>query len=285
MKLSVLRNAGPGCITYYSGNNIQDVSHLFDCVLYCNLNFSPVLENVKIKNVVDPQLEFYKLSAEYREDYLEQEKMEFMRGSWVHVDAKIDSSAHIYPGCTIGNCEIGKNVVIHPNCVVFSKTKVGENTSIDSNCSIGSSGMMWVWDGDERVFLEQLGNVIIGKNCRIGSNTCIVRGSANESTTIGDAACLAPSCAIGHGTLIGGRAHLANNVSTGGGSQIAEKSFLGSGSVVAPGVNISAKNVIVGAGAVIVNDILVSGVYAGVPARKIVSEKSKLRGVPSTRNL
>jgi UDP-3-O-[3-hydroxymyristoyl] glucosamine N-acyltransferase LpxD len=280
MKLSVLKNAAEGCLTYYTGSNFQDVSHLNDCTLLCNKDFFPPLKNVKIQNVEDPQLEFYKLSREYREDYLDVGNMKFIGGSWIHHKARVGNGTVIYPGCTIGESEIGENVTIYPNTVIFAKTKIGDSTVIDSNCSIGSSGMMWVWSKEGKVFLEQLGNVVIGKNCKIGSNTCIVRGSANESTFVDDESCLAPGCMIGHGAFIGKRAHLANNVSMGGSTCISAGVFLGSGSTISPGSRIKIENVIVGAGAVVTKDILESGIYAGVPAKKIKNVETKMRGVP-----
>ena len=280
MKLSVLKNATEECLTYYTGSNFQDVSHLKGCTLLCNKDFFPKLENVKILNVEDPQLEFYKLSREYREDYLDMENMKLIGGSWIHPNTRVGNGTVIYPGCTIGKSEIGENVTIYPNTVIFAKTVIGDGTIIDSNCSIGSSGMMWVWSKEGKVFLEQLGNVVIGKNCKIGSNTCIVRGSANESTFIDDESCLAAGCTIGHGTVIGKRAHLANNVSTGGSSYISADVFLGSGSTISPGTRIKSENVIVGAGAVVAKDILEAGVYAGVPAKKIKNVETKMRGVP-----
>jgi UDP-3-O-[3-hydroxymyristoyl] glucosamine N-acyltransferase len=281
MKLSVLKNATEGCITYYTGYEMNHVSHLKNCKLYCNKDFSPDLENVEIVNVADPQLEFYKLSEEFKEDYLESEMMINKNGYWIHKEAEIGEGTTILPGCVIGKCVIGKSVTINPNCVIFSKTKIEDDTVIDSNCSIGSSGMMWVWAGNEKVFLEQLGDVKIGKGCKIGANSCVVRGSANESTIIEEYVCLAPGCMIGHGTVIKRNTHLANNVSTGGSSHISSNNFIGSGSTISPGSKILVENVILGAGGVVVDIISEPGVYAGVPAKKIKNVEKKMKGVPN----
>src|SRR5690554_5337756 len=62
----------------------------------------------------------------------------------------------------------------------------------------------------------------------IGSSVSIVRGSVNESTTIGAGTTIAHGTKIGHGTIIGENCHFANNVSTAGNSCIGDNSFLGS---------------------------------------------------------
>jgi UDP-3-O-[3-hydroxymyristoyl] glucosamine N-acyltransferase len=281
MMLSVLKNATQDCVTYYTGNDIKHVSHLKHCKLYCNDSFHPVLEGVEVYNFSDPQLEFYKLSKLFKEDYMETSKLKFIEGSWIHQDAILGEGCKIYPGCIIGHVMIGDFSTIFPNCTIFSKTVIGNDTVIDANSVIGSSGMMWVWDGDKKVFLEQLGNVKIGDNCRIGSGVNIVRGSANETTFIGNDTCLAPGCMIGHGTWIGKGTHLANGVTTGGSSKISNSSFLGCNSTVSPGVRIESSDVIVGAGSLVSKDLLESGVYVGSPCKRIKSVEGKHKGVPN----
>ncbi|MCK6263213.1 acyltransferase [Vibrio sp. ZSDE26] len=56
--------------------------------------------------------------------------------------------------------------------------------------------------------------------------------------------------------------HVSSNISIGDNVQV------GSGAIILPGVKI-ADNVIIGAGCVVTKDIKVSGVYTGIPARKI----------------
>ena len=281
MKLSVLKNASEGCITYYTGHDRTHVAHLKNCTLYCVPEFFPELENVVLLHTEDPQLEFYKRSHDFREDYLDSNNMIFRGGSWIHKDAKIGDHVTIHPGCVIAKCIIGEYVIIHPNCTIYAKTVIGDGSVIESNTSIGTTGVLWAWSGKNKVFLEQLGNVIIGQDCRIGSQTSIVRGSANESTVIGNDVCLAHGCMIGHGTFIGNNTHFANNVTTGGSGFISENNFLGSSSTVAPGARIESSDVIIGANSLVTGHILESGVYVGSPCKKIKEASGKLSGVPN----
>lgn len=270
INLSVLKNAGIGDTTYYVGTNLNHVKHLKGCKLLCKTPFKELI-NVSQVIVSDPQLEFYKLS------HLVDFPYTFNKNSYIKgKNCSIDPTAVIGDGVKIGN-----NVSIGPNSVVYSKTEIGDGTRIDSNCTIGTEGMMWVWDGDKKVFLKQLGGVKIGKNCIIGSNTVIVRGSANEYTILKDNTNLAPGCCIGHGTQIGENVHFANNVTLGGSVTIASNCFIGCAVTINPRTQLQCSNIILGAGCVVTKNLNEEGVYAGVPVKKIKNIEKNLKGIPT----
>lgn len=273
--LSVLKNAESGSVTYYVGDNIEHVKHLKNCTLICKAGFNPNLIDVKLITVDDPQLEFYKLSHTIENEYTFNNTNRAY-ASWR--GCNIHSSAVIGDGVVIGD-----NVTIGPNTVIYSKTEIGDGTRIDANCSIGTEGMMWVWDNGKKVFLKQLGGVKIGKNCVIGSNTAIVRGSANENTTLDSDVNIAPGCCIGHGTYIGKNVHFANNITIGGSVVISDYNFIGCGAIINPGVKITHSDVIIGSGTTVTKPINESGVYVGLPAKKIKESLGKLNGIPLWR--
>ena len=276
--LSILKNAGEGSITYYVGDSFGHISHLTNCRLICKREFTEFAawDNVEQIVVDDPQLHFYKLSHKVKSPF------KFTADGW-HYSNNLGKS-DIHPSAVIGDgVTIGDNVTIGPNTVIYSNTQIGNNVQIGANCTIGTEGMMWVWDGDVKVFLKQLGGVKIGNDCIIGSNSSIVRGSANELTILEDGVNMAPGCCIGHGTFIGKQTHLANNVSTGGSSYISEYCFIGSSAVVSPGVVISVSDVTLGSGGVMAKSIEESGVYVGIPAKLLKKTEGKLRGMPQWR--
>jgi len=270
--LSILKNAGEGSITYYVGNNVEHISHLRDCRLICKKKFD-IDESVEQIISDNPQLHFYKLSHKVNNNFIFTES-----NSWYL------SKTEIHKSVVIGmNVKIGDNVTIGPNSVIYSNTEIGDDVEIGANCTIGAEGMMWAWDGDTKVFLKQLGGVKIGNNCIIGSNSSIVRGSANELTILEDGVNIAPGCCIGHGTFIGKQTHLANNVSTGGSSYISEYCFIGSSAVVSPGVVIGSTDVTLGSGGVMAKSTEESGVYVGIPAKLLKKTEGKLNGMPQWR--
>lgn len=271
--LSILKNASNNSITYYVGENVKDLEHLKNCTVFCKKKFN-IDKSVKQIIVKNPQLEFYKLSSKQNIKY-----------SFIKDKIKKESygsNLNIQPTTKIGNdVVIGNNVTIGHNTVIYSKTIIGDNVRIDDNCIIGAEGIMWVWDNDKKVYLKQLGGVKIEDNVIICSGCIIVRGSANELTIISEGACLAPNCAIGHGTFIGKNTHLANNISTGGSTYISEKNFLGSGSIISAGIKLLSQNIILGAGTVASKNLIKEGVYVGIPAKRIKSAKEKMSGIPN----
>jgi UDP-3-O-[3-hydroxymyristoyl] glucosamine N-acyltransferase len=195
----------------------------------------------------------------------------------------VPDDAVIGPYCILeSGVEIGSGCVLDSHVVVKSRSIIGAGTRIEPHCTIGATGVAWVWDddGEHRVIQPQIGGVRIGCEVFIGSDVSIVRGSVSEWTDIGDYSVIAHGTKIGHGCRVGRHVHMANNVSLGGNVDVGDKAFLGSGAVVRPQARI-AQDVIVAAGAVVASDIAEAGVVvAGVPAKKIQSIGDKLSGVP-----
>ena len=76
------------------------------------------------------------------------------------------------------------------------------------------------------------------------------------------------SCTVGHDVKMGSFVTVYPGVNISGCVRLAECVELGTGSKIIQGKNIC-KNVIVGAGAVIVKELEVEGTYVGVPARRL----------------
>lgn len=196
--------------------------------------------------------------------------------------AHIGENVEIGPFCVVKDgVSIGANTQVGTHCVLEENVRIGENTQLDAACHIGAPGVAWVWseDGKARVSQPQMGGVIIGDSCFIGSNTVIVRGSLNESTEIFSGVVVAPGCRIGHGSSIGRQAHLANGVLLAGNVKLGERCFVGSGAVFRPRVQVH-DNCVVAAGAVVVRDTIQGNVLLiGVPALEETMKK-QLHGVP-----
>jgi acetyltransferase-like isoleucine patch superfamily enzyme len=139
------------------------------------------------------------------------------------------------------------NVIFGENVTVINPVNLYE-------CVIGDNSFIGP-------FVEIQKNVVIGRRCKIQSHSFIC-----ELVTIGD------DCFISHGVMFindpfvdGGPAKgnkklwkptfVGNNVS------------IGTNSTILPVKIVDA--VVIGAGSVVTKDILISGVYAGNPAKKI----------------
>ncbi|WP_438480718.1 UDP-3-O-(3-hydroxymyristoyl)glucosamine N-acyltransferase [Oleiharenicola lentus] len=132
--------------------------------------------------------------------------------------AKIDPTAHIGPHCVIGenvvigartvltggnhlaeNCQLGDDVCLKPNVVLYARTQLGHRVTIHAGTVIGSDGYGYVFDQGRHLKMNQVGQVIIHDDVEIGANTAIDRGA------------LGPTI-IGAGTKIDNLVHVAHNV-------------------------------------------------------------------------
>lgn len=109
----------------------------------------------------------------------------------------------------------------------------------------------------------------VSKNSEIDRG-CFVAAAAvvGPSVFLSSGVIVNHSAVIDHDCVIGEYSHIAPNATLGGGVKIGNRVLIGSGSVVMPGLKIT-DNVVVGAGAVVTKSIYSSGVYVGIPAKKI----------------
>lgn len=111
--------------------------------------------------------------------------------------------------------------------------------------------------------------VVTGSNVKMGIGNIVCAYSIlSTDVALQDFVIINPQCGIGHESGIGSFTTLYWNVHIGGNTSILEGCELGSKACVIQGLRVS-DNVILGAGAVVVEDIHDSGTYVGVPARKI----------------
>lgn len=112
-------------------------------------------------------------------------------------------------------------------------------------------------------------SAVIGEDVIIDKGTVIMAGAIiNPSTSIGKGCIINTGSTIDHDNNIGDFVHISPGVNLAGTVNIGSESWLGIGSIVSNNVNVTERTT-VGAGALVLKDILVAGVYSGVPAKKI----------------
>lgn len=119
---------------------------------------------------------------------------EFNHGSQVVLEKKV----RVHSGCKLkvrsGAClHIGANAHLNYNCILVCRDAI----TIGSGSELGPGVLLYDHDHDFRAGLKNAhyksAPITIGKNCWIGANTVILRG-----TTLGD------NCVIGAGCVING---------------------------------------------------------------------------------
>lgn len=130
----------------------------------------------------------------------------------------IGKNATIMAGAFIGdNVKIGDNCVIYPNVTIYRDCVLGDDVMIHAGTVIGSDGFGFAHTKDGKyIKIYQNGNVVIGNDVEIGSNTTIDR-AAFKSTIIEDGVRLdnlvhvAHNCKIGHGSIVTGQVGFAGS--------------------------------------------------------------------------
>ena len=97
-------------------------------------------------------------------------------------------------------------MVLLSHVVLHRKAIIESGTRIESGTCIGVTGIVWTWGFDgEKHEMAQLGGVRIGRNCLLGSNISIVRGSINDTIIEGSSNYGNANEAISHSPKQSGR--------------------------------------------------------------------------------
>lgn len=173
----------------------------------------------------------------------------------------LGNGAHLSPNVYFGaDVEIGDNVVIGPNTMIGRGVTIGHNVIIGDNVSIqaahigdsavihsgariGTEGFGFLPRAAGPQKIPQLGRVILQNGVEIGANTCVDRGTLDD-TIIGENTKIDNLVQVGHNTKIGrncqiaaksgfaGSSEIGDNVLFGGRASIVNKAKLGDRCVV-----------------------------------------------------
>ena len=183
----------------------------------------------------------------------------------IHEDTEIFENVYIGTSSSIGpNVIINKNVVIHDN-VTISNSIIMENCVIQSGARIGGTGFGFEMKTKQKI--NHTGNVIIGKNSSIGSNTTIDR-AVFDSTIIGEFSNIDNLVQIAHNVTIGDFAVIAAQVGIAGSTQIGKNIKIG-GQAGISGHLVIGDNVTIAAKSGVTKNIPDNNVVAGFPAKDI----------------
>lgn len=213
--------------------------------------------------------------------------------------AQIDATCHIGPNCVIGervrlgarcvlmggnhigrDCQIGDDVCLFPNVVIYPKCQVGHRVAIHAGSVIGSDGYGYVFDAGFHRKMLQVGNVIIQDDVEIGANAAIDRGALGPTV-------------IGQGTKIDNLVHVAHNVAIGrhclvmgqvgfaGSTRLGDYCVIASQSGIAGHLKLG-HQATVGAKSGVMRDIPDKGTVLGIPA---MPDKQAKRQIIATQQL
>ena len=193
-------------------------------------------------------------------------------GTKVSPKAEIANGAVVGKGSTImagayvgANAKVGDNTIIYPNVVIYKDCVVGNDCIIHAGTAIGSDGFGFASNKlGEHNKIYHNGNVVIGNDVEIGSNTSIDR-AVFGSTTVKDGVRLDNLIHVAHNCEIGEYAVVAGQTGFAGSSKIGRSNVFGAQSGVAGHLEIAPFNTFA-ARTGVTKTVKESGkVYAGFP--------------------
>lgn len=179
----------------------------------------------------------------------------------------VGECTRIADNVTIGaDTRIGSYCIIYPGVHIFPGTVIGDRVILHAGCVIGDDGFGNAPqpDGSWRK-IEHVGNVIIGNDVEVGSNTTIDKAPM-ESTIIEDGVRIDNLCQIAHNVVVGKNTAIAAQTGIAGSTKIGEGCIFAGQVGVVGHINIAPKTT-VGAKTGVIGHVRKSGqTFFGTPA-------------------
>ena len=142
-------------------------------------------------------------------------------------NVKIGDGTSIYPGSFIDrSVTIGANSIIYANVSIYKGCKIGNNVIFHSGCVVGADGFGFLPEDEGYEKVPHIGSVIIEDNVEIGANTCIDRGTI-DNTTICKGVKLDNLVHIAHNAEIGSNTVMSAQVGIAGSAKVGEWCMFG----------------------------------------------------------
>lgn len=202
-------------------------------------------------------------------------------GAYIGRGVKLGKGVVIGAGCYLGDAvEIGAASRLQARVTVYPGCRVGQRVLVHSGAVIGADGFGIALDGDAWRKIPQTGGVAIGDDVEIGANTCIDRGTL-EDTVVEEGVKLDNLIQIGHNVRIGAHTAIAGCTGIAGSTRIGKHCMIGGAASIVGHLDI-ADHVVINAATVVTKSIRKAGTYSGHPAE---DSRSWTRHVALLRHL
>ncbi len=175
---------------------------------------------------------------------------------------------------------IGESCILHARATVLEGSTLGDRVVIHPGAVVGSEGFGWAFQEGRLQKIPQIGDVVLGDDVEIGSNTCIDRAQTG-STRIGRGTKIDNLCQIGHNCEIGEHSAFAAQCGLAGTTIVGSYTQVGGQSGFRGHITIGSR-VKIGAGSAVWGDVPDDGFVSGRPARP---HKEELRREVMVRKL
>jgi UDP-3-O-[3-hydroxymyristoyl] glucosamine N-acyltransferase len=190
-------------------------------------------------------------------------------------DVRIGTGSTIHGGVNImAGSQVGCNVTIFPNAVLYEDTQVGDRSIIHANAVLGAFGFGYDFVDNHHQLSSQYGNTVLGDDVEIGAGTTIDRGTYGP-TTVGDGTKIDDQVMVGHNCQLGRHNMLCSQVGIAGSTTSGDYVVMAGQVGVRDHVHIGT-GAVLGAMAGITNDVPEGIRVIGAPATPERDQKLKL---------
>ena len=186
-------------------------------------------------------------------------------GAYLGRGVKLGRGVVIGAGCYLGDAvEIGAASQLHAHVTVYPGCRLGQRALVHSGAVIGADGFGIALEQGMWRKIPQTGTVVIGDDVEIGANTCIDRGTLDD-TVVEDGVKLDNLIQVGHNVRIGAHTAIAGCTGIAGSTRIGKYCMIGGAANIVGHLDI-ADRVVIHAAAVVTKSIRKAGTYGGHPA-------------------
>ena len=291
LSLKTISNSSENDLSFFSNNRyLNDLQKIKAKACLIQEKFVSYLPNNCYPIIVeDPYLALAYVSNLFQDELVQSNGI-ISHNTSIDSNSKIEKNVQINPftmifhnteikeGTFIGsNSSIGPNVIINKNVVIhdnisISNAVIMENCIIKSGARIGGTGFGFEMKTKQKI--NHSGNVLIGKNSSIGSNTTIDR-AVFDSTLIGEFCNIDNLVQIAHNVNIGDFAVIAAQVGIAGSTKIGDYVKIG-GQAGISGHLVIGDNVTIAAKSGVTKNITNNAIIAGFPAKDIKLWKKEI---------
>jgi UDP-3-O-[3-hydroxymyristoyl] glucosamine N-acyltransferase len=179
---------------------------------------------------------------------------------------RIGDRAALMPGVTLGQgVELQEDVVLYPLVTIYDGCVVGARSVIHAGTVVGSDGFGYAEEGERRLKIPQLGNVVIEEDVEIGANVTVDRATLGSTrirkgTKIDNLVQVGHNCDVGENSVLVAQVGLSGSVRVGKGVIFAGQSGSVGHVEIGDGSRIGAKSAVTG-------DLPAGSFVIGHPAR------------------
>ena len=298
-RMAALDRAGPDCLSILSSSKYLDQfrrSQAGAVIVAASLADEPGGPQTRIV-VKDPMEALLLLAQQF--DRQEDQPAGVHPSAILGTGVRLSHGVSVGPHCVLGNdvqlsdgCRLGPGVILEDgvtlgqdvllgaHVVCHQGTEIGSRVVVQAGAVLAGVGFGFHTDETGPHRLPHVGRCIIEDDVEIGSNTCIDRGSVDD-TIIGQGTKIDNLVMVAHNVRIGKFCFIAAEVGISGSARIGDQVMLG-GQVGVSGHVTIGDGARIGAQGGVTGDVPAGADFSGYPARP---HREQLRGHAATMRL